>query len=58
MINRGNRILIVFHLYSYSKHELSTILVRFVMLLCNLSLYILFMIGFTLWDKVSLNLAQ
>ena len=35
MINRGNRILILFHLYCSSKHKLSTILVATVANVAN-----------------------
>ena len=70
MINRGNRILILLHLYCFSKHKLSTILIANVanlnILIQNIIqafwvfyLYILFMIGLLpLRETVDMNLAQ
>ena len=67
MINCGNSILIVFHLYCYSNHELSTMLIVIMfrtskklftfIFLCILSLLEI-MIGLPLWNTVGMNLAQ
>ena len=71
MINRGNRILIVFHLYCCSKHNWSLILIANVaniarlamltfLLFCVFYFHILHMIGLhvSLGDTVSINIAQ
>ena len=71
MINRGNRILIVFHLYCCSKHNWSLILIANVanrarlamftfLFFCVFYFHILHMIGLhvSLGDTVSIKIAQ
>ena len=66
MINRGNRIFILFHLYSCKIANLAcfvtfnSILIHdIIQASCIFHLYTVYMIGLPrLWDTVSMNLAQ